>query len=243
MITGDGDGLSIGGNHMLHVLRRNVDVKIILFNNEIYGLTKGQFSPTSPVGLKTKTSPMGNIDRPLAPVSVALAAGAGFVARTVDNDVKHLSSVLEAAAKFKGSAFIEVLQNCVIFNDGAHQDFYSSQTRKDKALYLEDGKPLTYGVDGEKGLVHKGFAIDCVDLDDSNRGQVLTHDTSEATGTLAWTLSQFDYPDKPVPLGIFRSVERQAYHDMMDGQIAEARKARGNGDLERLLNAGVTWTV
>ncbi|HQF56410.1 MAG TPA: 2-oxoacid:ferredoxin oxidoreductase subunit beta [Fibrobacteria bacterium] len=243
VITGDGDGLSIGGNHMLHVLRRNVDLKIILFNNEIYGLTKGQFSPTSPMGLKTKTSPMGNVDRPLTPVSVALAAGAGFVARSVDNDVKHLTSVMEAAAKFKGSAFIEVLQNCVIFNDGAHNDFYGSLSRKDKVLYLENGKPLTYGANSEKGLVHKGFAIDCVDIDDANRGQVLTHDTSEETGTLAWTLSQFDYPERPVPVGIFRSVERPAFHELVDGQIADARKARGNGDLDRLLKAGVTWTV
>jgi 2-oxoglutarate ferredoxin oxidoreductase subunit beta len=131
----------------------------------------------------------------------------------------------------------------VIFNDGAHQDFYGSQTRKENALYLENGKPLVYGAEGQKGLVHKGFAIDCVDLDDSNRGQVLTHDTTEATGTLAWTLSQFDYPEKPVPLGIFRSVERPAFHEMIDSQIAEARKARGTGDLERLLNSGITWTV
>lgn len=243
VVTGDGDGLSIGGNHMLHALRRNVDLKIILFNNEIYGLTKGQFSPTSNLGLKTKTSPMGSIDRPLSPVSVALAAGAGFVARSADNDAKHLMGVFEEAAAFKGSAFIEVLQNCVIFNDGAHKAFYDPSVRKDNVIYLEDGKPLVYGANGDKGLFHEGFAIGAGEITDANRDKVLVHSTSESTGTLAWTLSQFDHPDKPVPLGVFRSVERPAYHELMDAQIEAAQEQKGMGDLRKLLNGGMTWTV
>lgn len=243
LITGDGDGFSIGGNHMLHALRRNIDIKIILFNNEIYGLTKGQFSPTSSLGLKTKTSPMGSIDRPLAPVSVALAAGAGFVARTADNDVKHLMATFEAAAAFKGSAFIEVLQNCVIFNDGVHKDFYDPSVRKDSMVYLEDGQPLVYGSETRRGLFRDGFAVKTDEVTDANRGEVLVHDTKEATGTLAWTLSQFDHPAMPVPLGIFRSVERPAYHDLVDGQIEQALAKSGPGDLRKVLNAGVTWTV
>jgi 2-oxoglutarate ferredoxin oxidoreductase subunit beta len=243
LITGDGDGFSIGGNHMLHALRRNIDIKIILFNNEIYGLTKGQFSPTSSVGLKTKTSPMGSIDRPLSPVSVALAAGAGFVARSADNDVKHLMATFEAAAAFKGSAFIEVLQNCVIFNDGVHKDFYDPSVRKDNIVYLEDGKPLVYGATEERGLFRDGFAFKTDSVTDANRDQVLVHDLAEETGTLAWTLSQFDHPAMPVPLGIFRSVERPSYDSMMDGQIAAAQAKQGPGDLAKALNAGVTWTV
>jgi 2-oxoglutarate ferredoxin oxidoreductase subunit beta len=242
VITGDGDALSIGGNHLLHTLRRNVDLKVILFNNEIYGLTKGQFSPTSNMGIKTKTSPMGSIDRPLSPISVALAAGAGFVARTVDNDIKHLTSVLEAAAKFKGTAFVEVLQNCVIFNDGAHDPFYAPDTRKLNAIYLEDGKPLTYA-EGTKGLFAKGYSIDAREVTDSDRSQVLVHDSKEESGTLAWTLSQFDFPAKPVPLGVFRSVERPTYNELMDGQIQAAQAAKGTGDLKKLLNSGFTWTV
>jgi len=243
VITGDGDGLSIGGNHMLHTLRRNVDLKIILFNNEIYGLTKGQFSPTSALGLKTKTSPMGSIDRPLSPVSLALASGAGFVARTADNDVKHMMAVMEEAAAFKGSAFIEVLQNCVIFNDGTHKEFLDPTVRKDRVVYLENGKPLVYGGESERGLFRDGFAIKTDSVTDANRSDVLVHDVTEETGTLAWTLSQFDHPQMPVPLGVFRSVERAAYHELMDGQIEEARAKKGQGDLTKVLNAGVTWDI
>ncbi|MBK9575641.1 MAG: 2-oxoacid:ferredoxin oxidoreductase subunit beta [Fibrobacterota bacterium] len=242
VITGDGDGLSIGGNHLLHTLRRNVDLKVILFNNEIYGLTKGQYSPTSNLGLKTKTSPMGSVERPLSPVSIALAAGAGFVARTVDNDIKHLSATLEAAAKFKGTAFVEVLQNCVIFNDATHAGFAAPDVRKEKVLYLEDGKPLTYA-EGRKGLFAKGYAIDARDIGESEAEQVLMHSVTEETGTLAWTLSQFDFPEKPVPLGVFRAVERPTFNELMDSQMAEARAKKGNGDLNKLLHSGFTWKI
>lgn len=243
VVTGDGDGLSIGGNHLLHALRRNNDLKIILFNNEIYGLTKGQFSPTSDLGIKTKTSPMGSIDTPLSPVSIALAAGAGFVARSADNDVKHLTSIFEAAAAFKGAAFIEVLQNCVIFNDGVHKDFYDPSVRKDNIVYLEDGKPLTYGSEVEKGLFRDGFSFKSEEVTEANRGEVLVHDVTEPTGTLAWTLSKFDHPHMPVPLGIFRSVERTPYNVMMDAQIEQAIAKQGPGDLAKVLSAGVTWKV
>jgi 2-oxoglutarate ferredoxin oxidoreductase subunit beta len=241
VITGDGDGMSIGGNHMIHALRRNVDLKIILFNNEIYGLTKGQFSPTSNMGIKTKTSPMGSVDAPLSPASFALACGAGFVARTVDNDVKHLSATLEAAAKFKGSAFVEVLQNCVIFNDGTHAGFAAPDTRKENVLYLENGQPLAWA-GGTKGVFAKGFTVATGDVDDENRSQVIVHDVKEETGALAWNLAQFEHPDRPVPLGVFRAVERPAYHQLMDDQIAQAQ-VKGKGDLNKLLHAGFTWKV
>ena len=205
------------------------------------GIFGGTFDPVHLA--QTKTSPMGSIDRPLSPVSVALAAGAGFVARSVDNDAKHLMGVFEAAAAFKGSAFIEVLQNCVIFNDGAHKGFYDPSVRKENVLYLQDGQPLLYGTESDKGLFHEGFAIGTGPVTDANRDKVLTHSTTEETGTLAWTLSQFDHPAKPVPLGIFRAVERPAYHELMDGQIAEARVQRGPGDLRKLLNTGITWKI
>jgi len=242
VITGDGDGLSIGGNHLIHALRRNVDLKVILFNNEIYGLTKGQFSPTSVQGIKTKTSPMGSIDAPLSPSSFALACGAGFVARTTDNDVKHLSAVLEAAAKFKGSAFIEVMQNCVIFNDGAHASFASTDNRKINALYMEHGQPLAWD-SATKGVFGKGFGVETKEITDANRSEVIVHDLQEETGALAWNLAQFENPERPVPLGVFRAVERTPYHELMDNQIKQARSAKGSGDLNKLLHDGFTWKV
>lgn len=242
VITGDGDALSIGGNHTMHALRRNVDLKIMMFNNEIYGLTKGQFSPTSTVGLKTKTSPMGNIDLPANPIALALGSGATFVARTADNDVKHLTSILEAAAAHKGTAFIEILQNCVIFNDGAHDDFYSTANRKEKVIYLEDGKPLTYA-GGTKGIAASGFGtLASIDLAEGEEGKAIVHNAAEPTGTLAYALSRFSHPEMPVPLGIFRKVEAPVYHESMDAQI-EAAKAKRAPDLQKLLSGAVTWKV
>jgi 2-oxoglutarate ferredoxin oxidoreductase subunit beta len=242
VITGDGDALSIGGNHTMHALRRNVDLKIMMFNNEIYGLTKGQFSPTSDLGLKTKTSPMGNIDIPANPIALALGSGATFVARTADNDVKHLTSILEAAAAHRGTAFIEILQNCVIFNDKAHDGFYSAANRKEKVLYLEDGKPMTYA-GGTKAIVASGFGtLASTGIGEGEEGKALVHDASEPTGTLAYALSRFSHPEMPVPMGIFRRVEAPVYHDMMDAQIEAARSKRAP-DLQKLLSAGVTWKV
>jgi 2-oxoglutarate/2-oxoacid ferredoxin oxidoreductase subunit beta len=242
VITGDGDALSIGGNHTMHAMRRNIDIKILMFNNEIYGLTKGQFSPTSHVGLKTKTSPMGNIDLPAHPIALALGSGATFVARTADNDPKHLMATLEAAAAHRGTAFVEILQNCVIFNDGVHDDYYSTKNRKEALLYLEDGKPLVYA-NGTKAIVQSGFGtLASTDIAEGEEGKALVHNAAEPSGTLAYALSRFSHPEMPVPVGVFRCVEAPVYSDMMDAQITAAKEKR-KPDLQKLLSGGVTWKI
>ena len=241
VITGDGDCLSIGGNHFIHALRRNQDLKILLFNNEIYGLTKGQFSPTSRFGLVNKSAPYGTIDEPVSPIRLALAAGASFVARTADNDMAHMTETLRRAADHKGSAFVEILQNCVIFNDKVHEDYYGVKTRKDTLVYLHHGQPLLYGKTVEKGLAVDGFQFKSVDA--SQAAQVYVHDEHEATGSIASMLSKLQHPDFPVPLGVFRSVERPVYHEMMYEQIGLARKANGEPDLAKLIRGPKTWTV
>jgi len=242
LITGDGDCLSIGGNHFIHALRRNQDVKILLFNNEIYGLTKGQYSPTSRFGMVNKSAPYGTIDEPLSPVRLALAAGASFVARTSDNDLNHMAEVLRRAADHKGSAFVEILQNCVIFADKVHEDYYGVKTRKDSLLYLHDGEPLLYGKTVEKGLAIDGFKFKSVETS-SQRDQVCTFSEKEETGAVASMLSKLSHPDFPVPVGVFRCVPRPAYHEMLHGQIESARKANGEPDLAKLIRGPKTWAV
>ncbi len=243
VITGDGDCLSIGGNHIIHALRRNQDFKVLLFNNRIYGLTKGQFSPTSPMGLVNKSAPLGTIDAPLHPVSLALAAGATFVARTADNDVNHLRETLTRAANHKGSAFVEILQNCVIFYDKAHEDYYGLKTRKDNILYLHDGQPLVYGATVEKGLVLDGLDVKAVDAASAPKDGLLTHDEAQESGMLAYLLSKLDYPEFPVPLGVFRDVTKPTYDRLLNHQVEEAKKAKGEGDLAKLLKGPQTWQV
>jgi len=242
LITGDGDCLSIGGNHFIHALRRNQDVKILLFNNEIYGLTKGQYSPTSRLGMVNKSAPYGTIDEPISPIRLALAAGASFVARTSDNDLNHMAEVLRRAADHKGSAFVEILQNCVIFADKVHEDYYGVKTRKDSLLYLHDGEPLLYGKTVEKGLAVDGFRFKSVETA-SHRDQVFTFSEKEETGAVASMLSKLSHPDFPVPVGVFRCVPRPAYHEMLHGQIESARKANGEPDLAKLIRGPKTWTV
>ncbi len=241
VITGDGDCLSIGGNHFIHALRRNQDLKIILFNNEIYGLTKGQYSPTSRKGLVNKSAPYGVIDEPANPLRLALAAGATFVARTADNDMAHMTEVFRRAAAHKGSAFIEVLQNCVIFNDKVFEEYYGVKTRKDTLIYLHDGQPLLYGKTVERGLRLDGFSFSSVEA--SGEAKIHVHDEHESTGALANALAGLTHPDYPVPLGVFRQVERPAYHELMYEQVDAARKAYGEPDLAKLLKGPKTWTV
>ncbi len=240
MVTGDGDGLSIGGNHLLHILRRNVDVKILLFNNQIYGLTKGQYSPTSPLGKKAKSTPLGSVDYPLDPVSVALGAGATFVARTVDVNVNHIQETLKRAAEHKGTAFVEIYQNCNIFNDAAF-DYLTDKTQKvANELILEHGKPLRFGPNGEKGIgLDNGLRPRIVDVASEGEDKLLIHDeTNEITSLL---LSRLRYPDFPVPLGVFRAVSRGSYDVMLNEQVATAQ--HGNKKtLQQLLDAG-SWTV
>jgi 2-oxoglutarate ferredoxin oxidoreductase subunit beta len=237
--TGDGDGLSIGGNHMAHVLRRNVDIKILLFNNEIYGLTKGQYSPTSPVGQKTKTSPMGSVDRPFDPISFALGCGATFVARTIDSHLKHMEQVLLAAAHHRGSAFVEIYQNCVIFNDGAFDAVAEKTVRDDKTVDLRPGQPLVFGKAQDKGLKIEGWDPKVVSAAEAD---VWKSDT-RSPGP-AFVMAQLDQmPEMPRPIGIFRSVEAPLFDRAVHEQIRRARAAKGEGSLKDLIYAGEMWTV
>jgi 2-oxoglutarate ferredoxin oxidoreductase subunit beta len=247
VITGDGDALSIGGNHLIHALRRNVNLKILLFNNRIYGLTKGQYSPTSEVGKITKSTPMGSLDHPFNPVSIALGAEASFVARTLDSDRKHLTSVLRAAADHNGTALVEIYQNCNIFNDGAFDVLKDSETRDDWTIRLEHGQPLRFGADGSKAVVRGAdgtFTIaEDVAADDP---RVVVHDAHRDDPSYAFALSRISSADsRYAPMGVFRSVERPVYDQMMSDQLDQAAaKAPGDADaLQSLLLGADTWSV
>lgn len=242
--TGDGDALSIGGNHFLHAIRRNVNMKILMFNNRIYGLTKGQYSPTSPLGKKTKSTPFGSVDYPLHPISVAIGAEATFVARSVDTYTKHLEYVLERAAAHKGTAFVEIYQNCNIFNDLAFEYATSKETKDDTTVVLEHGKPLVFGKDRKKGIRLNGMDPEVVELGgDIKEDDLLFHDERQAEPSLAYLLSRMHYPEFPEPMGIFRCVERPTYEDMLTRQVADSVKAKGTGQLESLYDDGETWLV
>ena len=243
LVTGDGDGLSIGGNHLMHVIRRNVDVKILLFNNRIYGLTKGQYSPTSELGKKTKSTPMGSPDSPVRPISIAIAAEASFAARAIDVDVKQLEYVLERAARHVGTAFVEIYQNCNIFNDGAFDYATDKGTKADTTLYLEHGKPLVFGRDGSKGIRMHGLNPEIVDTKQVSRDDLLIHDEKAADPSLAFLLSRMRYPDFPEPLGVFRDVEQQRYGDLVRAQNKAATERSGPGDLQKLITGDETWAV
>jgi 2-oxoglutarate ferredoxin oxidoreductase subunit beta len=243
MVTGDGDGLSIGGNHLMHIIRRNVDVKILLFNNRIYGLTKGQYSPTSEQGKKTKSTPMGSPDAPIRPISIAIAAEATFAARAIDVDVKHLEYVLERAAKHVGTAFVEIYQNCNIFNDGAFTYATDKTTKSDTTLYLEHGKPLTFGKDAAKGIRLHGLNPEVVDAKVVSPDDLLIHDEKAANPSLAFLLSRMRYPDFPEPLGVFRAVEQERYGDLVRRQNDQAIAKMGRGDLQQLVTGDETWDV
>lgn len=244
VVTGDGDALAIGGNHFIHAMRRNIGIKIILLNNRIYGLTKGQCSPTSEFGKKTKTTPLGSIDRPFSPVSVALGAGASFVARTIDSDVHHLQQTLRRAAEHQGTAFVEVLQNCVVFNDGADDAISDEATRSDMRLLLEHGKPLRYGKDGNRGIRMRGFEPQSVKIGENgiSADDLVIHDEAATTGGLAFCLSQFSEPF-PLPLGVFRAVKFPTYEVMNDELARDANKRHGQGTLKALFNNGHTWQI
>ncbi len=245
VITGDGDALSIGGNHFMHVLRRNLDINYILFNNRIYGLTKGQYSPTSVFGQRTKSTPMGVIDYPVNPLSLAIASEATFVARSIDIDVKHLGSMVEAAAKHKGVSFLEVYQNCNIFNDGAFDYFAERSVRPDKVLYLEHGKPMIFGKDRNKGIRMNGAHPEVVTIGENGitETDILVHDIHLQDPSVAFMLARMEQPDFPQPVGIFRAVERPSYDQMLADQIETAISKSGPGSLEKLIYSGDMWTV
>jgi 2-oxoglutarate ferredoxin oxidoreductase subunit beta len=245
VVTGDGDALAIGGNHFIHLMRRNVDLKVILLNNQIYGLTKGQFSPTSEFGKKTKTSPLGSIDHPFSPVSVAIAAGATFAARTVDSDLPHMGEVLRQAALHKGTAFVEIYQNCITFNDGAYDFLTDRETREDVQLRLEHGKPLVFGKGRTRGIRFRGAEPEVVTLgaDGVTEADLHVHDAHVAGSGTAYLLSLLAAPAFPVPLGVFRAVEASTY-DALDEELRAAARARsGRGRLDQLLSSGTTWTI
>jgi 2-oxoglutarate/2-oxoacid ferredoxin oxidoreductase subunit beta len=247
VVTGDGDALSIGGNHLIHALRRNVNLKILLFNNKIYGLTKGQYSPTSDVGTVTKSTPVGSVDTPFNPVSLALGAEATFVARTMDSDRKHLTATLRAAAEHRGTALVEIYQNCPIFNDGAFQLLKDRDEAQARIIHLADGEPVRVG---EDQVVVRGAsgALEVVDAAGADPGRVVTHDMAAANPAQAFALSRLDDPGMAhVPMGIFRSVERPTYDDLVRAQVDGATAAGGgratDADLANLLHGKDTWTV
>jgi 2-oxoglutarate ferredoxin oxidoreductase subunit beta len=245
VITGDGDALSIGGNHILHSMRRNVDIKVVMFNNRIYGLTKGQASPTSELGKKTKSSPLGTVDYPVQPLSIALAAEASFVARSVDTHTEHLQETLNRAGYHHGSVFVEVLQNCNIFNDGAYRDFTERDVRDDRMLVLEHGKPMIFGKDRDKGIRLNGMRPEIVTVGENGvtEADLLVHDETAQDPYLAYMLSRMWWPDFPVPVGVLRRVERPTHDQLVVGQIEDATTRQGAGDLNKLLRSGETWTV
>jgi 2-oxoglutarate ferredoxin oxidoreductase subunit beta len=241
VVTGDGDGLSIGGNHLIHVLRRNVDLRILMFNNRIYGLTKGQYSPTSEVGKVTKSTPVGSLDYPFSPIRVALGANSTFVARSIDVEQRHLGDMLKRAHDHRGAAFIEILQNCNIFNDGAFNDLTDKQTKADHQLILEHGKPLVFGKNRDKGIRMNGMHMEVVSLGNGiTESDLVVHD--EHNLPLAFMLANFE-PPMPTPIGVFYSEERPTYDAAINAQLAEQRAKMGPGDLKALLNRGDVWDV
>ena len=243
IVTGDGDGLSIGGNQLLHMLRRNLDVNVLLFNNRIYGLTKGQYSPTSEQGKVTKSTPFGSPDIPLNPMLFALSAGATFIARTFDTDSKGMQDIFKEAAKHKGTSFVEIYQNCNIFNDGTFSAVYERSEREDRILRLNHGKILVFGKEQNKGIRLRGLKPVIVDLDkDFNEKDLLIHDQFCEDSTLANLLSGFDYPDFPVPMGIIRQVESPTYGEKIEEQIKTQIEKKGVGNLAKLLRGNQVWT-
>ena len=244
VITGDGDALSIGGNHLMHAIRRNLDLNIVLFNNRIYGLTKGQYSPTSPLGKVTKSTPMGAIDNPLHPISIAIGCEATFVARSIDVNIKHLGEVLKRAAEHKGTSFVEVYHNCNIFNDGAFSYATDKETKSDTVIEIEHGKPLIFGKNRDKGIRLNGTEPEIVELGKGiTEDDLLFHDEKAPEPTLAYLLSRMSHPEFPEPIGVFRAVDKPVYDEQLNLQVAQAIEKRGKGDLDKLFNSGETWSV
>ena len=245
LVTGDGDALSIGGNHTIHMLRRNVGIKVLLFNNRIYGLTKGQYSPTSELGKKAKSTPYGSLDRPFRPLSLALGAEATFVARSVDIFQPHLKTVLKKAAAHSGTAFVEVLQNCNIFNDGVWESLTEKGLRDDHTIALEPGQPLVFGKERDKGIRLNGLELEVVKLGNGvSEGDLLVHDERNPNPAYAFLLSRMDAePGFPTPIGVLRAIDAPCYEQEIADQTRSVTKKKGEGDLAALLNAGDTWEV
>ena len=247
VITGDGDGLSIGGNHLMHTIRRNVDLQLLLFNNRVYGLTKGQYSPTSLIGMKSKSTPDGSIDHPVDPIAFALGAGATFVARTIDVDAAHLQQTLRRAHEHKGMAFIEILQNCPVYNDDEWIEVEDRKQRVEAALVLDDGPPLVWGpADQRRGIRIEDGIPSIVALDageDPVSKGIAVHYERHETPAYAFALASLQRPAFPLPIGVFRAVEKPTYEAMLQQQVDDAISKMGKGDLAELLHSGDTWTV
>ena len=242
VVGGDGDMMSIGGNHLIHAMRRNANIKVMMFNNQIYGLTKGQYSPTSEVGKKTKSTPMGSIDYPFNPVSLALGAEATFVARTIDADPKHTIQMLEAAHAHKGAAFIEIYQNCNVFNDHAFIALTDKSKRETNRLYMRDGEPIVFGTEGSMCVIMERAEAKIVETASVDASQIVVHDATNAS--LAYALSRLSHtPTGITPLGVFRSVERSTYDDGVNQQLVEAQAQKGPGNIDDLIRSLGTWTV
>ncbi len=244
--TGDGDLMSIGGNHFIHACRKNIDLKIILFNNRIYGLTKGQYSPTSEKGKVTKSTPFGSVDYPFKPASLALGAEATFVARTIDRDPKHLQQMIRRAAEHKGTAFLEVYQNCNIFNDGAYAPLTDKGTKLDNVLTLEHGKPMVFGSENQFGIKLDGFTPKVVNLNEGTYSidDIWVHDETDENPIRAFILAHFvDDPEMPTPIGVFKQVFKETYDEGVQNQINAITEKKGKGDLHKLLYSSNTWTV
>jgi 2-oxoglutarate ferredoxin oxidoreductase subunit beta len=238
VVTGDGDALSIGGNHLVHALRRNVNIRILMFNNQVYGLTKGQYSPTSPIGQRTGSTPQGSIDNPFNPLSIAIGAEASFVARAIDTDRAHLTEVLRSAAQHRGAAFVEILQNCNIYNDGA---FDAVREEKENRIYLRHGEAIRFGEDGERGVrLRPDGSVELFEGEE----EATVHDAHHPEPSLAFALSRLTLATvDATPLGVFRAVERPVYDDQLTGQLDEAVAAKGEGDLAKLVASGDTWQI
>ena len=245
VITGDGDGLSIGGNHLIHALRRNVNFTLLMFNNQIYGLTKGQYSPTSETGKITKSTPFGSLDHPFNPISLALGAEATFVARTHDMDRKHMQEVFRRAHDHKGASFVEIYQNCNVFNDGAFDGILAKEARPLNLIPLQHGQPIRFGTDGDKGVALDGQGrARIVDVAEVGEDNILVHDERREEPGLAFMLSRLARgPYEPTPVGVFRAVERPAYGEQVQQQLMAAAQSKGPGDLAALLSSGSTWDV
>ncbi|MGY8767195.1 MAG: 2-oxoacid:ferredoxin oxidoreductase subunit beta [Pirellulales bacterium] len=244
VITGDGDALSIGGNHFMHAIRRNVDINILLFNNRIYGLTKGQYSPTSEIGKVTKSTPMGSIDNPVNPISLAIGCEAAFVARSVDMHVKHLGETLKRAAQHKGVSFVEIYQNCNVFNDGAFKHATDKAVKSDNIIEIEHGKPLIFGKNRDKGIRLNGMQPEVVELGKGiTEDDLLFHDEQAPEPTLAYLLSRMRHPEFPEPIGVLRAIDAPKYDQQLNDQLDLAKEQKPNADLDELFNSGDTWTV
>ncbi len=243
VVTGDGDGMSIGGNHLIHAVRRNLDMNIILFNNEIYGLTKGQYSPTSEIGLFTKSSPYGSIDRPFNPAALVMGAGSTFYARTIDTDPKHMQDVFVEASKHKGTSFIEVLQNCVIFNDKVHDVHTNRATRDDNTVRVVHGEPMIFGKENDKGIMLDGVQPKMVTIGEGGvtEADLLKHD--QTNYNVANMLSLMKAPDFPVTLGVLKQVDAPIYDQQLCEQVKFVTEKKGKGDMKSLLMSGDTWEV